>query len=219
MSFKSQFSPASFSLSVTLPGMDGSDDGEEEIDDEWAQHEEKINCDINEVSPGLFIGSARCTTRPEVLSAKGIQCAVNASQRAVSLPGMDVHVVDLKDDDSSSPGALHDKLRACHAFMAEAGQARRAVLVFCHRGISRSATILGTYLMARDSLSWVAALERIKQHRGSVAPNLYFLRQMYVFERSGWDWDTASKDYAALEANFDCRAQDVESPEIFNLSV
>ena len=35
MSFKSQFSPASFSLSVTLPGMDGSDDGEEEMDTSW----------------------------------------------------------------------------------------------------------------------------------------------------------------------------------------
>ena len=194
--------PGAFSLSLTLIG---SDEDEDEVAHDWAQQEEKINCDMNEVSPGLFIGSARCTTRPGVLSAKGIQCAVNASQRPVSLPGMDVHVVDLKDDDSSSPGALHEKLRACHAFMARASG---PVLVFCHRGISRSATILGTYLMARDSIGWVAALERIKQHRSSVAPNLYFLKQMYVFEKSQCSWETCTSQYTQLATDFESTVKD-----------
>ena len=206
-SFQSAFNPGSSTLSLTIPGS-GGDEDHCEIADEWAKQDDKINCDMNEISAGLFIGSARCTTRPEVLSAKGIQCAVNASRRDVSLPGMDVHVVDLKDDDSSSPGVLHDKLRVCHAFMAEAGKARRSVLVFCHRGISRSAMILGTYIMARESLGWVAALERIKQHRGSVAPNLYFLKQMYVFERSKFNWETCTSQYAALALDFESTVKD-----------
>ena len=134
-------------LSLTISG---ELDDEENLSSEWEHQEDRIHCDMDEVIEGIFIGSVRCTSRPDILTLRGIQCAINASMRPVSLPGtIDVMTVDLKDDDKSEPSALHDLLQRCHDFLADAVRKRRPVLVFCHRGISRSALIVGTYLMGR----------------------------------------------------------------------
>ena len=188
------------SLNVFIP--------ENSQDVEWEEAEVKTNCDISEVCDGLFIGSVRCTTRPEVLLAKGIVCAVDASQRPNSLPGIDVLVVNLKDDDSCSPAELHATLQQCHEFMTAAVEARKPLFVFCHRGISRSAMILASFIMARDSLTAAVAIQRVKSRRAVVGPNLYFLKQMYVFAKSGWRWDVATAQYDALVEDYEASVHD-----------
>ncbi len=58
------------------------------------------------------------------------------------------------------------------------------VFVHCRKGRSRSATVVLAYLMARRGLSRVDALELLLERRPSVAPNSYFLSQLWEFERS-----------------------------------
>lgn len=57
------------------------------------------------------------------------------------------------------------------------------VLVHCARGISRSATLALAYLMIRERLSLVAALELVCQHR-NILPNAGFLEQLRRLDTS-----------------------------------
>lgn len=51
------------------------------------------------------------------------------------------------------------------------------VLVHCHVGVSRSATLVLAYLMLKQNLTLVEAICVVKDNRG-VIPNRGFLRQL-----------------------------------------
>lgn len=51
------------------------------------------------------------------------------------------------------------------------------VLVHCHVGVSRSATLVLAYLMLKQKLTLVEAIHVVKDNRG-VVPNRGFLRQL-----------------------------------------
>jgi hypothetical protein len=61
------------------------------------------------------------------------------------------------------------------------------VLVHCAAGVSRSATVVLGYLMARHNLSLTAALEHLKAVRPWVAPNTGFMQQLAAFEAAKCD--------------------------------
>ena len=63
------------------------------------------------------------------------------------------------------------------AFMDQAiNKEDGSVLVHCQAGISRSATIVASYLMRANSMSMDQALEQIKSKRSKASPNGSFLR-------------------------------------------
>lgn len=51
------------------------------------------------------------------------------------------------------------------------------VLVHCARGISRSAALVLAYLMLREGLTLVEAVEAVRSHR-NILPNAGFLKQL-----------------------------------------
>lgn len=59
---------------------------------------------------------------------------------------------------------------------------RGKVLVHCHAGISRSATICMAYLMATRKLRMEEAYEFVKTRRRVVSPNFNFMGQLLNFE-------------------------------------
>ena len=48
----------------------------------------------------------------------------------------------------------------------------------CYAGVSRSATLVLAYLMARERLSLKMALQRVREARPTAMPNQGFLRQL-----------------------------------------
>ena len=58
--------------------------------------------------------------------------------------------------------------------LAELRRLERPTLVHCHAGRSRSPSVVALYWMARDGLSWEAAIERVRAHRDVVNPNIFF---------------------------------------------
>lgn len=57
------------------------------------------------------------------------------------------------------------------------------VLVHCYQGISRSTTLLCSYLMKKYGLSMLQALEEVRSVRPQAAPNPGFLLQLRALER------------------------------------
>ena len=55
------------------------------------------------------------------------------------------------------------------------------VLVHCYAGISRSATIVISYLMREHSMSLSAATEHTRSRRWFINPNIGFRKQLHKF--------------------------------------
>lgn len=60
------------------------------------------------------------------------------------------------------------------------------VLVHCHVGVSRSATLVLAYLMLKQNLTLVEAICAVKDNRG-VIPNRGFLRQLIRLNQQLFD--------------------------------
>eukprot|EP00347_Sterkiella_histriomuscorum_P019183 403342619 len=58
----------------------------------------------------------------------------------------------------------------------------RNVLVHCAAGVSRSATIVISYLMYKNQLTLDQAFEHVKECRPAICPNEGFMKQLTIFE-------------------------------------
>ena len=68
----------------------------------------------------------------------------------------------------------------------------RGVLVHCQMGVSRSATILGAFLMARYRRGHADAVSHMESRRSCVNPNPGFREQL-------WAWDTVQQQRDELQ--------------------
>ncbi|KAJ7267791.1 protein-tyrosine phosphatase-like protein [Mycena rebaudengoi] len=85
--------------------------------------------------------------------------------------------------------------KAANAFIDDARiSARESVLVHCHQGVSRSATIVAAYLMATHPPvhGAASAIKFLKNLRPIVQPNSGFLDQLELYGRRGCNLDDTS---------------------------
>ena len=89
--------------------------------------------------------------------------------------------VDL-DDAEGAPIAEH--FEGVGRFIGEARRGGGAVLVHCMCGVSRSATLVLSYLMAAEGMTLRAAFAHAKARRPVIAPNPTFARALQRRERA-----------------------------------
>lgn len=83
-----------------------------------------------------------------------------------------------------SPTAnLKQHFAACHKFISEAFAQGGRVLVHCWAGISRSATIVISWLMKEHDMSLKAATELTRSKRWFINPNIGFCKQLHKFAK------------------------------------
>jgi len=69
-----------------------------------------------------------------------------------------------------------------HAFIDRMKAAEKATLVHCYAGISRSSSIVCSYLMKKHAYSLCYALNKLQSCRNVVYPNAGFVRQLMDYE-------------------------------------
>ncbi|CAF1167814.1 unnamed protein product [Adineta steineri] len=102
-----------------------------------------------------------------------------AGHSNIILLALDAHDIDDYDISAHFPVALnfiHKSLQAGDG----------AILVHCAAGVSRSALITAAYLMIAHQISAVDAVLRVHQARPCACPNIGFLRQLLLFEHTGF---------------------------------
>lgn len=136
----------------------------------------------HQVDANVFIGGFLAAANPEFVRAAGIK-----------------HIVKLFEDDTSYPGGYHrhpgvrylvvrahdrpdydireDAVR-CLRFIREALRLGEKVLVHCHAGVSRSATVVLLHLMVHRGYDLDSALVWLKSIRPVVAPNVGFMHHL-----------------------------------------
>ncbi|KMZ62737.1 hypothetical protein ZOSMA_44G01400 [Zostera marina] len=72
----------------------------------------------------------------------------------------------------------------CIDFIEQAKDSGGSVLVHCFAGISRSATIVVSYLMKKHQISALQAIDLVRRKRPKVSPNSGFFMQLKNFEKS-----------------------------------
>ncbi|CAF0845718.1 unnamed protein product [Rotaria sordida] len=113
----------------------------------------------------------------------------------------DMHTVDLIGE-----------FESCYQFIDEAVRNNQNVLIHCHAGMSRSATIACAYLMKKYNLSYDMALEQLRTKRPCVYPNPGFAKQLHLYHTMNYSYNpdqsqykpTSSLDHvSSIENNFD----------------
>ncbi|KAM8866079.1 dual specificity protein phosphatase 26-like [Synchiropus picturatus] len=140
----------------------------------------------DEVWPRLFIGDQQSAENKADLTKHRISHILNAAHskhrgepsiyQSMRIAYMGIEARDACDFDMSA------NFRAAADFIHMALSRGGKILVHCHVGVSRSATLVLAYLMLRQSLTLVEAICAVKENRG-VIPNRGFLRQLIQLDR------------------------------------
>eukprot|EP00966_Prymnesium_polylepis_P059125 1370351-Prymnesium_polylepis.1 len=136
----------------------------------------------SEVLPRLLLGNGESAREPRALQRAGVTHIVNATP---DLPNGMPHLRYLRVAvDDSEQTQLRPHFDAVSDFIAGAlGEARGgAVLVHCHQGISRSATLVLAFLMREHRMPLTDAFEFVMQRRW-IRPNPGFLGELQMYEK------------------------------------
>lgn len=77
------------------------------------------------------------------------------------------------------------------SFADEAREHGYGVLVHCHAGVSRSATVTVAYIMKQQGLCLGDAYKFVKELRPVISPNLNFMGQLLKYERNRRNGDSS----------------------------
>ncbi|KZV30968.1 Dual specificity protein phosphatase 1 isoform 1 [Dorcoceras hygrometricum] len=143
--------------------------------------EDNVPCEVEE---GLYLGSLGAANNKIALKSLNITHVLTvASSLSPAHPNDFVYktipaVLDKADV------LISQYFDECFAFIEEARTTGGGVLVHCFAGRSRSVTVVVAYLMFKNGMPLSEALEHVKIVRQVASPNLGFMSQLHMFERS-----------------------------------
>jgi len=137
--------------------------------------------DPQEVEKGLFISSRVAARNKDVLIKYGITHILSACVEVPPKFPEDFQYLQLMLLDHPT-FAIIDLFPGSISFINEALREGGKVLVHCVAGVSRSATIVLSYLMQNYQMTFAEALRKLQKIRSVVNPNQGFRSQLRQFE-------------------------------------
>ena len=136
---------------------------------------------ISEIRPYLFLGDAQAAGNLQLLQSRGITCVVNATvDEPNSFPQHFAYTsIAIKDYTTQRISPFFELFRDV---VDQARSRNGIVFVHCFEGISRSPTLVLSYLMQDENLSLADALQQVKRRRNFIEPNSIFKRDLRTLE-------------------------------------
>jgi hypothetical protein len=159
----------------------------------------------------LWIGDKKALRTREWLQSRSISALVNVTADLPNVhDGLDYHTLQCEDTEAAAQvldAALDTTLAQIESWLTKG----RNVLVHCHAGRSRSATIVLAHLMSRRRIPLVEALELVSSRR-AVLPNRVFYGVL-VHREAEWcshvtTTPTRPPEYRVLTQRFMAALQD-----------
>ncbi|KAJ3047696.1 hypothetical protein HK097_011292 [Rhizophlyctis rosea] len=140
------------------------------------------SADIDEIVPSLFLSGIRPSRDLNLLKVLHITHIVSLGvQLQSSFPSdFTYHSIDIEDDEDSN---IIQHFDSSYTFIDDGLSSGGKVLVHCTAGVSRSVTLLASYLMRKNSITASQALDQIKSIRKAACPNDGFLTQLTLYEQ------------------------------------
>ncbi|XP_069117824.1 dual specificity protein phosphatase 10-like [Argopecten irradians] len=140
--------------------------------------------EATQILPFLYLGNERDAANYKKLTDLDITYVLNTTSTVPK--HFEDQGITYKRIPASDSGAqnLQQYFQEAIQFIEEARQKKARVLVHCHAGVSRSATITIAYLLTRSSLSLMDAYRFVKGRRSIISPNFNFMGQLMEYEQS-----------------------------------
>ena len=106
--------------------------------------------------------------------------------------GVDYHYIDAYDVDDED---LLSHFCRTNALIGQCQTSGRNILVHCRGGMSRSATVVIAYIMAKYNMSKDRAILYVRQKRPIIGPKEGFLRQLDLFEDMAFKLDANDRRF------------------------
>ncbi|THV01954.1 hypothetical protein K435DRAFT_792901 [Dendrothele bispora CBS 962.96] len=139
---------------------------------------------MDQVIPNLWLGGLQAALDTKTLKAHNIFSVLSAMRGKVSIHETFIKHQILLDDTEEEDILVH-LMPAITFIQAELGKGR-GVLVHCHAGVSRSATIVAAYLMYSMRIDPIEALNMVRDVRPEIDPNPGFLIQLEIFHNAAY---------------------------------
>ena len=131
----------------------------------------------------LYLGNVATATNESVLLRLKIKRVLTLREKGIPEDNKVSHIIyfHLPINDTQNDDIL-THFQRCHYFIEEAQNIKQSVLVHCRMGVSRSATIVISYLMAKYGIHWAETLQFVRKRRKEIKPNPSFLYQLKLFD-------------------------------------
>ncbi|XP_048486870.1 dual specificity protein phosphatase 1B isoform X2 [Plutella xylostella] len=142
----------------------------------------------SEIIPGLYLSNARAAADQDVLRNLNITHVLTIEIRRLpksTFQGTNISTLYIRANDLPSTNLL-PYFPMAHHFIEE-GLRVGNVIVHCHFGVSRSATLVIAYLMKKYDMTFEQAFGYVKYRRNFVNPNSGFREQLREYREMNFD--------------------------------
>lgn len=132
----------------------------------------------------LYLGCRKAASSKESLKEHNISRVLNVTSEESQyqhLDGFTYYQIAVEDRHEVD---MLQHLPSAFAFIEQARLSNEKVLVHCHAGMSRSVTVVISYLMKYYEHSLNSAYDFVRQKKSNISPNFSFLQQLIQFESS-----------------------------------
>jgi len=105
-------------------------------------------------------------------------------------------IIEAKDNDNE---LLIDHFIESINFIETILKNSKSIFIHCVAGISRSSTIVISYIMWKNKIGWKQAMAMIKTHRDIIDPNDGFRYQLALFEKMNYKINETNEEYLKLK--------------------
>ena len=131
------------------------------------------------ICDGLYIGDAEAAGESSILEELKIERIISlGNEKEVKkykyFENVEYLKIVIEDNDNENIG---EYFAICNKFISLTSDSGN-VLVHCHKGVSRSATIVIAYLMYTYKTDFYTAFQKLKSIRPIVKPNAGFMKQL-----------------------------------------